>query len=155
MYDVHAHWGLLRYLGLFAVGSGGSLVLSTAGRRIVGNQRRVTSEELGIGFAVYLAETWAESRRLGASTVRTVDIDAALASGSISVGGLRVLVEQTGSRPDYLLISDSVGGSGRFSIAFWSARAPRAALMPTASWHTLRSNSAVWWSTGDAPAGWR
>ncbi|WP_173154311.1 hypothetical protein [Phytohabitans suffuscus] len=118
LYDVHAHWGLLRYLGLFAVGSGRSLVLSAAGRRIVGNQRRVTSEELGIGFAVYLAEAWTQNRRLGTSTVRTVDIDVALASGSISTGGLRLLVEQTGvKRPDYLLISESLGRRGRFSVA--------------------------------------
>ncbi|WFE56577.1 hypothetical protein [Micromonospora sp. WMMD712] len=53
LYEAHRHWSLLRYLGLFDADPDGQLCLSSAGRRIVGSQRRVTSEELGIGFAVH------------------------------------------------------------------------------------------------------
>ncbi|MFF5226952.1 hypothetical protein [Dactylosporangium sp. NPDC000521] len=118
LYDVHAHWGLLRYLGLFADGGGGRLVLSAAGRRIVSNQRRVTSEELGIGFAVLLAEEWIVDWRHDGSTVRTVDVDVALASGAIAAAEVRLLVHKTGvHRPDYLVVAESVSRPGAFSVA--------------------------------------
>lgn len=52
--DRYLWWGLLRYLGFFAHDYSRSrspnLALSAAGRRISGNQRRVTSEEMGIVF---------------------------------------------------------------------------------------------------------
>jgi hypothetical protein len=118
VYDVHAHWGLLRYLGLFDADASGSLMLSAAGQRIRGNQRRVTSEELGIGFAAHLAETWATVGRAGRSTIRVVDIDVALDHGFVSAGGHRITLDQTGThRPDYLLISESTDRPGRFTVA--------------------------------------
>ncbi|GAA3450535.1 hypothetical protein [Dactylosporangium matsuzakiense] len=118
LYDVHAHWGLLRYLGLFDAASNGRMTLSAAGRRIVGNQRRVTSEELGIGFATYVAEAWMRSRGSGALTVRCIDIDVALASGAVTIGGLTYFIKQTAvKRPDYLLVADGAGGQGRMRLA--------------------------------------
>ncbi len=50
--DTYLHWALARYIGLFEHRDEGSylpaLMLSEAGQRIKGNQRRVTSEEMGI-----------------------------------------------------------------------------------------------------------
>lgn len=121
VYDVHAHWGLLRYLGVFdsrSSAAGDQVHLSDAGRRVVGNQRRVLSEELGIGFSVLLAESWSKSQSGSSSTPRVVDIDVALQDAAVSVGGLARTVAQTGSsRPDYILLSDESTRRGRFRVS--------------------------------------
>lgn len=121
VYDVHAHWGLLRYLGVFEScwsPSGDRLHLSDAGRRVVGNQRRVLSEELGIGFAVLLAESWSRSLSGSPGTPRVVDIDVALEDETINVGGLVKTVQQVGSRrPDYIMLADDSTRRGRFRVS--------------------------------------
>ncbi|GAA0404022.1 hypothetical protein GCM10009541_54020 [Micromonospora gifhornensis] len=118
LYEAHRHWSLLRYLGLFDSDSDGYLCLSSAGRRIVGNQRRVTSEELGIGFAVHRAQEWMAARWPGATTTGVIDIDVALSSGVIRVGGVTSSVVQRGRRrPDYLLIAESPGSEDRYHYA--------------------------------------
>lgn len=121
VYDVHAHWGLLRYLGVFESRwspSGNKVHLSDAGRRVVGNQRRVLSEKLGIGFAVLLAESWSKSISASSATPRVVDIDVALEEAAINVGGLTKTVEQVGStRPDYIMLADDSTRRGRFRVA--------------------------------------
>lgn len=118
LYEVHRHWSLLRYLGLFESDSDGQLCLSSAGRRIVGNQRRVTSEELGIGFAVHRAQEWMASRWPGATTTGVIDIDAALSSGFVRAGAVTSsVVQRAGRRPDYLLIAESPGSEDRYHYA--------------------------------------
>ncbi|BCJ76082.1 hypothetical protein CS0771_56260 [Catellatospora sp. IY07-71] len=118
LYEVYKHWGLFRYLGLFETTKSRkvhppSIKLSQAGRRIRGNQLRVTSEDIGIGFSIMLAEKWLRANG-HAGPPRVIDIDVALANGSVR--GQKV--SKTGSkRPDYLLISDVPGRLGAFTLA--------------------------------------
>ncbi len=98
VYETYRHWAWLRYLGAFRLLADGSLGLSASGAKVSGNQRRVLSEELGIGFGVLLAEHWC--RRLGArGPISVTDVDLVLRDGfpgaSIDTG--------TGRQPDYLL----------------------------------------------------
>ncbi|GHG21542.1 MULTISPECIES: hypothetical protein [Amycolatopsis] len=115
--DRYLWWGLLRYLGFFAreYSHPGvpKLVLSEAGRRIVGNQRRVTSEEMGIGFGTALAARWFETTsRAGLRSV--VDIDVAL--DARFVFGPDVTAQHIGTRrPDYLLIGTDPQDSSRYA----------------------------------------
>ncbi|WP_203702573.1 hypothetical protein [Asanoa iriomotensis] len=118
LYEVHRHWSLMRYLGLFDADSNGRLCLSSAGRRIVGNQRKVTSEELGIGFAVYRAEQWVASRWPRTTSVAVIDIDVALTSGYVRAGAVASsVVQRSGRRPDYLLIAESPDSQDRYRYA--------------------------------------
>jgi len=50
VYDWYRHWGWLRYLGIFDHHPDGTLGLSAAGLGVRANQRRVMSEDLGVGF---------------------------------------------------------------------------------------------------------
>lgn len=117
VYDVHAHWALLRYIGIFMPLHGRHsrvAYLSEAGRRVVGNQRRVLSEELGIGFAALLSESWIRDRVPGTPVLRIVDVDVALQEGTIKAARARKSVEAVGvHRPDYVLIADDPSVLGR------------------------------------------
>lgn len=103
VYDAHVRWALLRYLGIFeATGlQPPKFGLSAAGRRVAGNQRRVMSEELGIGYASLLSGSWLiPDTAFGSNTVTAVDIDLLLAGID---GNLRTV--QVGiRRPDYLIV---------------------------------------------------
>ena len=111
--EVHLHWGLLRYLGFFDHSYDGStMLLSPAGNRITGNQRRVTSEEVGIGFAVLLAESWMSPTGGPPIVTRPIDVDVALhdMNGTIFARGRPKNVKKIGTkRPDYILVSDTPG----------------------------------------------
>jgi hypothetical protein len=109
--DTYVQWGLLRYLGFFDLAdypySPLQLTVSEAGQRIVGNQRRVTSEEMGIGFGVLLAKRWFRTTIGYGTPIRVVDIDAALDDRYILATGSPQAVRKTGlRRPDYLIIAD-------------------------------------------------
>jgi hypothetical protein len=118
LYEVHRHWSLMRYLGLFDADSNGRLCLSAAGRRIVGNQRKVTSEELGIGFAVHRAEQWVASRWPRTTSVAVIDIDVALSRGFVRAGAVASsVVKRKRRRPDYLLIAESPDSQDRYRFA--------------------------------------
>jgi hypothetical protein len=116
--DQYLWWGLLRYLGFFAHDYSHSrsprLALSEAGRRIVGNQRRVTSEEMGIAFGAALAARWFDTT--SAATLRTVvDIDVAL--DARFVFGPSMAVQHIGARrPDYLLVGVDRRDSSRYVL---------------------------------------
>lgn len=102
VYHWYRHWAWLRYLGIFDV-SGANLGLSAAGLRVRANQRRVMSEEVGVGFGILVAEQWC--RHLGATgPITVVDVDLALYEGRMWVelhaGRLRV----GGRQPDYLMV---------------------------------------------------
>jgi hypothetical protein len=108
--DRYLHWGLARYIGLFEhLGDGSSLPtlrLSEAGQRIKGNQRRVTSEEMGIGFGALLANCWFMQTGAAGLSVGIVDVDAALDDRYIFAGGSRHAVRAIKDRrPDYLLVA--------------------------------------------------
>lgn len=122
VYDLYTHWAMLRYLGVFEPPSPRgtpNFALSAAGRRVVGNQRRVLSEELGIGFAIGLAESWMRARVPGPYTpFRAIDIDMALTDGSIQAARAHKTVKAIGTRrPDYLLILDDPSIPGRFRVS--------------------------------------
>lgn len=110
VYAVYKHWGWIRYLGAF--GHGGSppqLSLDLGAlRHVHANQRRVMSEDLGVGFGVLLAEEWC--RAMGATgTIRTTDVDKALRDNQ----GFPGLAQAPGARkqPDYLLQYSSSGAA--------------------------------------------
>lgn len=102
--DVYMQWALARYIGAFDVAAsrasrwGGlsRLELSDAGRRVVGNQRRVFSEDVGIGLASLLARRWFASAHPGYD-LDLVDIDVAIAS--------RLIAAPPGARTDYLVVA--------------------------------------------------
>lgn len=110
LFDTYVQWGLLRYLGFFELSYDGyplpGLAVSEAGRRIVANQRRVTSEETGIGFGALLAIRWFQATGATANVpISVVDIDAALDDRYIYAAGSRQAVRAIGARrPDYLII---------------------------------------------------
>ncbi|WP_424447596.1 hypothetical protein [Microbacterium arborescens] len=100
--DIFTHyqwWARMRYLGAFdRPGTIGAFRLSGAAGRNRGNQRRVMSEELGVGFGVLLAERWC--RALGATgPILATDVDQALQDDELD---LEVAAGQ-GRQPDYLL----------------------------------------------------
>jgi hypothetical protein len=104
IHDMYMQWALLRYLGFFERGVRGNkkippLGVSEAGCRVAGAQRRVTSEELGVGFAVVLARRWFRHALGPGIPIGFIDVDAYV-SGSGFGGSIR---------SDYLLIApDSV-----------------------------------------------
>lgn len=103
VYDWYRHWGWLRYLGIFDQHPAGALGLSAAGLAVRANQRRVMSEDLGVGFGCFIAERWC--RHLGASgPITIVDVDLALHEGRrwLQLHGADPAVGDR--QPDYLLI---------------------------------------------------
>lgn len=107
---MYLHWALSRYIGLFEhlddAFSPPRLTLSDAGHRITGNQRRVTSEEMGIGFGALLANRWFKQTGAAGLPVSIVDVDVALDDRYVFAGGSRHAVRAIKDRrPDYLLIA--------------------------------------------------
>jgi hypothetical protein len=106
VFVAYKHWAWLRYLGVFDLDAHRALGLSEAGRKVHGNQRRVLSEELGVGFGVLLAKRWC--RALGATgTITPVDLDVVLTEGyawTVPLSARNVTVK--GRQPDYLLLVD-------------------------------------------------
>jgi hypothetical protein len=103
VYDWYRHWGWLRYLGIFDWRSAGVLGLSAAGLGVRANQRRVMSEDLGVGFGCVVADLWCA--RLGAAgPTAIVDMDLALNEGRrwLQRHGANPAVGDR--QPDYLLI---------------------------------------------------
>lgn len=114
VYSWYRHWSWLRYLGIFDV-SGSGLRLSAAGLKVRANQRRVMSEELGVGVGILVAEQWC--RHLGATgPIVVVDVDLALYEGrrwvDLHAGKLRV----GGRQPDYLMIYPDRSSSRTFTF---------------------------------------
>jgi hypothetical protein len=121
VYDAYMQWGQLRYLGYFdhipQAGTIPALGISAAGQRIAGNQRRVTSEDLGIGFGALLARKWFTASADSRVSVRIVDVDVALDDRVVYAGGVPLAVKKTRyNRPDYILIADDPANPGRYRI---------------------------------------
>jgi hypothetical protein len=121
IFDQYVQWGLHRYLGFFdrsydAAGQV-TLRLSAAGARIAGNQRRVTSEEMGIGFGAVLGRRWFTQTGGAGSGVTVIDIDAALGNRFVYAAGRRQAVRAvTSRRPDYLIIGRGAGNPRRYLV---------------------------------------
>lgn len=119
--DRYLYWALARYIGLFEHLNEGArlpaLKLSEAGQRIRGNQRRVTSEEMGIGFGALLASRWFEQTGGAGLPVSVVDVDTALDDRYIFAGGSRHAVRKVGDRrPDYLLVAPDASNRRRYRV---------------------------------------
>ncbi|MBL7487314.1 hypothetical protein I6A60_00265 [Frankia sp. AgB1.9] len=117
--DLYLQWGRLRYLGFFDLTSDKvpQLCVSEPGRGVVGNQRRVTSEELGIGFGALLSQRWFERSGVAGEVIRVLDIDVAFRDGHVRAGGERYPVKKAGvRRPDYLLIADDASVPSRYRV---------------------------------------
>lgn len=99
--DVYMQWAIARYIGAFDTQRHPNpalqrIILSDAARRVVSNQRRVLSEDIGIGLASILSREVFTSRNPGMD-LHLVDIDMAIASGLIGA--------PAGSRTDFLVVS--------------------------------------------------
>lgn len=119
--DMYAQWGLMRYLGFFELACTGHPVpgieVSEAGQRITGNQRRVTSEEMGVGFGALLAIRWFAQTSAAGVPISTVDIDAALDDRYVYAAGTRRAVRTVGTRrPDYLIIAHDPSVRSRYRV---------------------------------------
>ena len=118
--DMYLLWALIRYIGLFELAyepHGVTLRVSDAGQRIIGNQRRVTSEEMGIGFGALLANQWFARTGAAGLPIGIVDVDAALDDRYIFAGGSRYPVRAVGQRrPDYLLVAPDPANRGRYRV---------------------------------------
>jgi hypothetical protein len=103
------HWSVLKYIGLFArdAGSGLMSLEQTVLRQVGPNQRRVISEELGIGFAAFAAKQWCRRRHPGIGPISVIDVDRTLLNG-----GIRTLQTNGKRQPDYLISFDDPNGSG-------------------------------------------
>lgn len=114
VYDWYRHWGWLRYLGIFDRGLGGQLRLSAAGLGVRANQRRVMSEDLGVGFGCVVADLWCT--HLGAAgATAIVDVDLALHEGRrwLQHHGANPAVGDR--QPDYLLIYPDIANTRAFA----------------------------------------
>jgi hypothetical protein len=133
LFDIYVQWGLLRYLGFFELAWHSrhlsTLMVSEAGQRIVGNQRRVTSEEIGIGFGALLATRWFKATGAATGTpISIVDIDAALDDRYIYAAGSRKAVRAVGARrPDYLIICHDPAMRGRYRVRVLECKGTRTA----------------------------
>jgi hypothetical protein len=127
--DRYLQWALTRYLGFFELGPCGTrrplLQVSASGRRIVGNQRRVASEELGIAFAALLADRWLQSPA-GRPTINLVDVDVALLDRHVLAGGSKLRVRAAGPRrPDYLLLASDPSTPAKFYVRILECKGTR------------------------------
>jgi hypothetical protein len=117
--DAYAHWALIRYLGAFACSDGG-LTLSDGGEAIRHNQRRVMSEDLGIGLALVLAATWIRDGGPASSSVLVADVDL-LGDVAAQFGLLG-----PGPRPDYILTA-AAPAAGMVRIGLLECKGTRTA----------------------------
>jgi len=93
-------WSVLRYLGVFGrVPASGHLCLDGEALLFIGaNQRRVLSEEIGIGFGIVAAKMWVRARNPQVGPIAAIDVDQALYDEVVPA------LERNGRRqPDYLL----------------------------------------------------
>lgn len=97
---VARRWSILRYLGVFARHPRtASLRLDAAALQFIGgNQRRVLSEELGIGFGILAGKAWCRARNPGLGSITAIDVDQALNNGAVAH-----LRREGRRQPDYLL----------------------------------------------------
>lgn len=106
---VARRWPVLRHLGIFARDpQTGMLRLDDAALQYVGpNQRRVLSEELGIGFGILSAKMWCRARNNVIGPITAIDVDKALFNGAVPN------LQRNGERqPDYLLSYPNPARSG-------------------------------------------
>jgi hypothetical protein len=114
VYSWYRHWGWLRYLGIFDQQVTGSLGLSEAGLAVRANQRRVMSEDLGVGFGCVVAEEWC--RQLGAGgPIAFVDVDLALTEGRPWLRHHGADPAVGDRQPDYLLVYPEPGSPRTFA----------------------------------------
>lgn len=152
--DRYMHWALARYVGLFEHVLDGSsvpaLMLSEAGRRIRGNQRRVTSEEMGIGFGALLASIWFMNTGAQGLPVSIVDVDVALDDRYVFAGGSRHAVRSIKDRrPDYLLIAPDPSSQRLYRVRALECKGTRS----TVSYAVRQLASATEQLTGITVAG--
>lgn len=121
--DTYLQWGQTKYLGLFDIdrwGTHPALRLSEAGSRIVGNQRRVTSEEMGIGFGVLLGKAWFRQSTGLRGAIAAVDVDMALDANAIYATGSKRRIgpisQTTSRRPDYLLLGNDPSAPRTYQV---------------------------------------
>ncbi|ERK73256.1 hypothetical protein [Leifsonia aquatica] len=102
-FHLFRRWAALKYLGAFEsvlepFEYHPRLGLSTRTRKVRANQRRVFSEELGIGFAIEAGVRWL-ANGIPDSIIRTVDVD----NIEDTIPGIAGLITSSSNRrPDYI-----------------------------------------------------
>jgi hypothetical protein len=109
--SIHRGWTVLKYFGMFDLASP-ELRLSPAAATVMGNARRMFSEELGIGFACRVARHYLDLRVPHPYTLRIQDVDS-VEPGSAMDGYFAFV---SARRPDYYLIVNRPDQIGRFQV---------------------------------------
>lgn len=109
-YRLFERWASLKYLGALHGGTGVTpeLGLTAATNNVRGNQRRVFSEELGIGFAIAAGARWHEFAHGGPVSVSTIDIDNLANEQELIDAGF---VRPSGKRTDFIQLSQTADPS--------------------------------------------
>lgn len=116
LYSWKLNWIFLKYLGFFdATPTAPEHKLSLLGRQVVGRERGVVSEELGIAFGLSVAELWCQGTLPGAA-VEAIDIDQILSGGRQLKGAKVAKSRAIGRRADYLLQIQPAVGSRRLQF---------------------------------------
>lgn len=116
LFDVYLQWALFRYLGVFQLDpcirghKSSRLAPTNSCTNVVGNQRRILSEDLGIGFGAAIGRLWMRQLFPGVP-ISIIDIDVALSRKGKLIQGERIRVQRSGpSRPDYVLAATLAPG---------------------------------------------
>lgn len=93
-------WAFLRYLAYFDE-KAGALTVGPEGRSLVGTQRRVASEELGVGFSLFVGRRWLQSKfhSVSSSAISVADVEQVLAGRSRTISA----IPGRKRRPDWIL----------------------------------------------------
>ena len=111
-------WSILRHLGIFSRDPLGRLHLDGEALRYIGpNQRRVLSEDLGVGFAILAAKRWCRTRNGGSFPITITDVDKALHRGSVPG-----LTRNGPRQPDYVLSYPTPRQPGRTTYELVEAK---------------------------------
>lgn len=93
-------WPLMKYIGMFEEPDP-DIRLSESAQLVRGNARRLFSEELGVGFARYVARHFVRTHAPNLSLVRIEDVDHLDQDSSLA----QSLEYVTKQRPDYFLVA--------------------------------------------------
>lgn len=105
-YRLFERWASLKYVGALRGGPGltPQLGLTSATNNVRANQRRVFSEELGIGFAISAGVRWHQFAHGGPVVVSTIDIDNLANEKALIDAGF---VQPSGKRTDFIQLSQT------------------------------------------------
>jgi hypothetical protein len=114
-FHIARHWAWVRYFWAFAAPKhNATLRLSQPASELTHNRRQTLSEDLGIALGLEVAERYLCMNQPPGTTVRAVDVDAVLSTGT--AGHHVKPAHGTSMRPDYFLIRDIPDGASQLFV---------------------------------------